>query len=823
MAMTTGTSVPPAAGGFEPKHPTMAATGLLTLWIAILSLPAWTGKFLAGPYSDQYDTGYAFRHWLASEIKRTGHVPLWNPELFGGLPFVGAMHGDIFYPTSLLRLVLPTGTAMNLGFLVHYVLAGLFAYLLLRRLRVSWAGAVTGGLAYQLSGVIGTYVSPGHDGKLFVTTLLPLALIGLLLGMRERRLEGYGVLALTVGLALVSPHAQMTYYLLIAAGIFALYLAFGEPVPGRAVRPRLWDLAMALGAVVLGFGIGMIQIMPFFEYLPYSPRAEGYHGFEGATSFAIPWSHVPEFFVADFAGNTPDGTYWGPNGGGLKLHSEYLGLPVLALAAFGAADRGRRRLILWLAGLGLLFLLISLGAGTPFYRAWWAVMPFVKQTRAPGMALYVVALVLAILAGIGLDRVFAGGGKRHRGIWIGAGAGVAVLAAVGAFGAIAESLAQAVELAQARPSADTARRAAAAIRLGGMLSGAALVVLGLLALAAARRKLPPAALALAVPLLVGADLWRNAAGFWTWSAPPTAGLYAGDSLTAALGSIAAPGRAPNGAPVPAARRSAGMPFRVLNSPNAYPGSSLMAYRIPQILGYHGNELHAFDELLGGRNVWSNLGRGLPARRPKVWDLYAVRFVLASPQEQFPEPLPGFVRRATTAATATGNPIVVFERDEPPAWAWVATAGLKIDDSTGVAAALDPRIDPRALVLLAQDAPVEPPPIDTLPPPSTVAASVTDWAPGRMTIGLETPPAADGYLVVAENWYVGWRATVDGEPAPVLRANVAQLAVPLPAGARDVRLTFESPSYQRGKLITMLSLVAVLALVAAARVRRRPDG
>ena len=802
MVTTTAAPVPPTPGVFEPKRPTLAAGALLTLWIAILSLPAWTGKFLAGPFSDQYDTGYAFRDWLASEIKRTGKIPLWNPELFGGLPFVGAMHGDIFYPTAFLRLVLPTGTAMNLGFIVHYLLAGFFAYLLLRRLRASWAGAVTGGLAYQLSGVIGSYVSPGHDGKLFVTALLPLGLIGLIMGMRERRLEGYGLLALTVGLALVSPHAQMTYYLLLAAGVFALYLAFGDPVPERPIGSRIADLATALGAVVLGFGIGMIQILPFFEYLPYSPRAQGYQGFEGSTSYAIPWSHVPEFFVASFVGKTPDGTYWGPNG--LKLHSEYLGLPVLALTVLGAADRQRRRLVLWMGGLGLLFLLISLGAGTPFYRVWWTVMPFVKQTRAPGMALYVVALVLAMLAAFGVDRLLAGEGRRHRPVWIGLGVGVVLLAAFGVFGAMAESAAQGVQMAQGRPVVEAARLGAGSIRLGGVLSGVSLLVLGVLALAEARGRVPLAALVVAVPLVVGADLWRNAAGFWAWSPPPRAGLYAGDSLTTAL-------------------REQRMPVRVLNSPGAYPGSSLMAYGVPQILGYHGNELHAFDELMGGRNVWRNLGRGLPGSRPKVWDLYAVRYVLASAQEQFPEPLPGFTRRATVAAAATGDPIVVFERDEPPDYAWVAAAGLKIDDSSAVVGALDPRFDKRSLVLLAEDSPVDPPAIDTLPAPSAVAVRVTAWAPGNMTVALETPPTSDGYLVVAENWYVGWRASVDGAPAPVLRANLAQMAVPLPTGAREVQLTFASQSYERGRLITVVSLVAVLALIVVPRIRRRPGG
>ena len=155
-----------------------------------MSLPMLGGAFLATVYNDQYSSGYAYRAWAAEWWKKLGHVPLWNPEILGGMPFVGGMSGDVLYPTTWLRLVLPTHVAMNLGFVIHYVLAGLFTYLFLRRWRVSWTGAVVGGLAYQLAGVIGSYVSPGHDGKLFVTTMLPLTLTGLTIGIRDRRLEG---------------------------------------------------------------------------------------------------------------------------------------------------------------------------------------------------------------------------------------------------------------------------------------------------------------------------------------------------------------------------------------------------------------------------------------------------------------------------------------------------------------------------------------------------------------------------------------------------------------------------------------------------------
>ena len=87
--MTTEPETPPAMA-WTPRHPTWIATVLYAIPIAVLSLPMWSGRFLAGQFSDQYHSGYAFRHWLAEEWKRTGQIPLWNSELMGGMPFVAA-------------------------------------------------------------------------------------------------------------------------------------------------------------------------------------------------------------------------------------------------------------------------------------------------------------------------------------------------------------------------------------------------------------------------------------------------------------------------------------------------------------------------------------------------------------------------------------------------------------------------------------------------------------------------------------------------------------------------------------------------------------
>ena len=94
---------------------------LATLW---LGAPALAGKFLINIHSDQYLAGYAFREFAAHTLRTTGSFPLWNPYIYGGLPYVAAMHGDIFYPTFLLRMIMPTDVAMTVGFMVHIFLAG---------------------------------------------------------------------------------------------------------------------------------------------------------------------------------------------------------------------------------------------------------------------------------------------------------------------------------------------------------------------------------------------------------------------------------------------------------------------------------------------------------------------------------------------------------------------------------------------------------------------------------------------------------------------------------------------------------------------------
>ncbi len=90
--------------------------------------------------------------------------------------------------------------------------------------------------------------------------------------------------------------------------------------------------------------------------------------------------------------------------------------------------------------------------------------------------------------------------------------------------------------------------------------------------------------------------------------------------------------------------------------------------------------------------------------------------------------------------------------------------------------------------------------------------------GRTAATLHVTAPAPAYLVLADAWYPGWTATVNGEPAPIFRSNLIFRALPVPAGESAVEFRFE-PQIWRAALYIGLSLW-IIALLAGLWIRRR---
>ena len=254
--------------------------------------------------------------------------------------------------------------------------------------------------------------------------------------------------------------------------------------------------------------------------------------------------------------------------------------------------------------IAILFLLVSFGGHTPFYRLWYVAMPMMDKVRAPGMAFMLVALPVAVFAGFGADRLFRRDvSLRSLLVPLGVLAGLALLGVAGVLEGVGMALVAPEQAARVAENAGPLRTGALRLLAVTVVGGAVLWAIGVGRL---RGALAGAALA----VVVVADLWSVDRLFFEYR-EPAAVIFADDAITSRI-------------------RSEKNPFRVLDV-GVYQGSYLMAHRIMTMLGYHGFEIRYYDELLGGKNQWRNAGS------PNLHDLLAVRYLLL-PENQA---VPGF--------------------------------------------------------------------------------------------------------------------------------------------------------------------------------------
>ena len=788
----TPISPPPA-----PRYAFSWAALACVLAALTLAYPALSGGFLVNPVSDQYIAGYAFREFAAASLREGNGFPLWNPYLFGGMPYVAAMHGDIFYPTFLLRMVMPTDAAMTWGMILHLILAGVATYSFLRLIGVSFHAALVGGLAYMMSGQVASLVSPGHDGKLFVSALLPVTLMILTWGIRDAKHWAWGALALVVGLGVLSPHPQLLQYLLLASGAWALFVAFGGAGNALSGRDKAVRLGLALGAVLLGATIGAIQYLPVMEYVEWSPRAGG-RDYAYATSFSMPIEELFNTYLPQFTGILEN--YWGRNA--IHFHSEYLGAGVLALAtaAFGASVVAGRRLLIWFwTGALIVSVLWALGGNTPFYHLVYAIVPGSKFFRAPSTIFFISTFSVAMLAAFGTERALSGQLSRRWSLAVlGVGGAIALFATVGGLQQLALSIAIPQQLD--RVDANTSAVVAGAWRSFIFLAA---TVAAIWALSTQRLTATVAGWALAA--LTVADLWSVERLYFRFSAPASE-LYATDPAIDHIRRETQPVR------VVATPLAAGAAY---HDPNLF-GDGLMTHNIRVTTGYHGNELGRYQTFGAKDQNWAQLFN------PTFWGLANVKYIYTNIDSI---PFPGITRVVGPVRNAAGSTVSLFEIANDHPFAWVAPVIAKFPDEAVADAVHSPNLPYRSVALIDTGSTTPAVTLSSMPAPLDLPTTTSGYAPGRFTVDLSAPAPEGSALVVSENYYPGWQATVDGQPAKAERANLSLMAVALPAGARRIEFVFDSAPYHTGKRITLVALALSLLAAAAGLFagRRRADG
>jgi hypothetical protein len=787
-----------AARQSEPEPP--VRFGWAALAYLVLSLVFFLPAFLPdrGLFGTDYLAAtYVFYDFIVDRFG-DGSLPKWVPYVFGGLPLF-SNPGSTFHPVhALASLILPTSRILPFVFVVQFWLAGMGMFLLARELRCRGWVAFLAGLAFQFTGITLSWVYAGHDGRIMVATMAPLFFYFLHRGVRTATLPPFAGAAAALAFALLSFQIQNAYYLLLAGAIWGVFCLIRFRA-GRTPATHARVLAMGLASVAFAFTIAAVNFLPFLGYVPESPRGDtGGRGYEYSVSYSMPPGDLVSMAVPEQSGATVyaidrrTGTavrplfpaYDGPNP--MKLHTEYLGALVILLMVLGAFFARGDRYWWFFGGLALFAVTLALGGHTPLYRVYYEVLPGLKRFRAPDLAYFVTAFSLVTMAALTLERIAAlRDASRVRGAraedaaaldrvgWVVAGVlGVAVL------GALAASTGEPGGLQEPARTTGWWRFALFAAATGGVLW------------AWTQHRMTTIAAVLVLSLVTVADLWVVGKRFFQ-TAPPTEEVFAPDDVANFLAQQPGPARVWN---------FPGAPYRGRDD------SYLMHFGVETAGGEHSNPLQRWNEYVGA-------GEGLV---PRSWANFTqhlgflhaanVRYLLIAAELDEP-----WLREAYRGSSA-----IVYENVNALPRAYLVPDVVRVDEGRALAAMQAPGWDPRQTAFVSTDAALDLPggPLDG-------EADLVTHEPDRVVV--RTRASRPALLVLADNDYPGWEATVGGAPAEIVRANHTFRGVVVPAGEQTVEFTFRPQALYTGLYLYLAGwlVLALYAVILFLRRRRLP--
>ena len=710
-------------------------------------------------FRDQYTIILAI-DYVVRALSQFDWPPLWTPFQVLGKPLAADPLSAVYYPFNWFLRLLPWPLGYNASLALHHVWAAVGMYCLLRHRSISRLAAAFGGALFGFGGLFVSF--DNMINALQSAAWAPWTLLAFDMWCAR---PGFAPLAATaVGLAMTLLGGMPEVFLFENALLVALVVdrrrSTGSPPLPRAA-------AACLAANLLAVGIGAVQLVPTAEYLLQSSRVSGLNAAGvmrlalrplGVFAFLLPRHYVDPSgrfheIAALWEGDLTDAPW------ALTL---YLG-PALALAAAagGMLSRFQRR---WWLAVGVLFLGLSLGPLVPGYR--WAVenLPLLRAVRYPEKFLLVVHGLLCVAAVLGLESVLRDP-QRFRLV-----RRVAIV-----FAAIAVVAALAVHL---RPSFERE------LLTADLLIAAA--GFALVAGVAALGRVHPQRAALAFLALAAADLYRvNGQLLPTvaWSealrAPSSAsGIRRGDDplriYSDAIGRPAVPS----------------FPDGFLQEQNLL---------LMEVANYYGiANLNAPSSInLRDHERLASLTEHVA--REQVAPLFAA---LNTAYVTSPKDLQRYSGLTPVLRPTSNVEAYVYQVERVTPRAFVPPTLEPVANEATALGYLHFSAAPAERVAVERSA---------IPPglPAAMAGSVRIDAYRPQRVELTASMQSDGLVVLSDSFYPGWEATIDGQPAPIVRANYFVRGVFVPAGEHRVVFAYRPLSFRVGAGVSILTCAIVL--------------
>ena len=762
--------------GWSVSPDASAAVGLLAASLVFYYPLVFLGRALVD--YDAFVYFYPQRVFLARSLL-AGRIPLWDPYLFGGAPFLANPQTAVLYPPSWLFVLGPVQAVYATQLVLHAFLASFFTYLLARHaLGVLPLAAAVGGLAFAFGGFAVGQV--GHLNQISAAAWLPAVLLAYDRFVTTRRVYWLALGALALAMQLLAGHPQETYMTLIVLGIFAAVRA-----PWRSVPRLAWCAAGGASMCILGGALSAAQLLPTLELAPLSIRGEGVN-WRDAVAGSLPAYLAVRALLPPFWISVPYTEYLG-----------YVGVTPVVLGLL-AVLLGRWRPVLFGVLVSFLGVFLALGENNGLYPLVFSTVPGFDTFRVPARWLLLWAFGAAVLASLGADWIGRGSVVKLRGRWFWPRALLLVVIVVVA---VAWQDQQGEPFPQRRTPLAFAAIAATTLAIATLPHvGRPLLAVGVLV------------------AMTATELWATAEPSPARQAPPPAFTQGqtvdwlrahGVTDQERLLSMARPEYVPAAEDEVRASLSA-LPETLVDSVLvAQKWHDTLTPNVPLQFGF--NSADGYDGGVLPLLRWLHLS-ALLVQSPRADGVLLTRLDAVPPDGQLD--LLG-VRYLIANADTPGRPdmqvvdfgdLLLFARPNPVPLALVVSGATSVHNEAAALARLaGSDFDSNREVVVEGDAP------SLVSQAPGVAVTPDAIGPERWhaRVSLSQP----GYLLQREAWYPGWRARVDGRDAPVLRADALFRAVQLGAGEHDVEIFFDSASFNRGAVVTLTGLLVIILLLA----------
>jgi len=764
-----------------------AAICFLLLVAAVYFLPVLTegnAQVLSRVGTDTWGQFFYWRHFGYSAIAG-GEIPLWNPYVFSGMPYIAGIQSAIFYPLNILYLLFDTPLAINLSIAVHCFLASLFTYFYARYVDAGRLGSILSAVTFAYGAPYFLHIYSGHLPHLSTMIWLPLLFLGIEAFVKKEQMK-YAVLSgVVLSIQLFAGYPQYLFF-----SVVALTLYFLMNLIVRSERKRAPYLVCGfIVFLATGAALSAVQLLPAIELAKHSVR-EGL-SYEWVSAFSFPPENLLTLLFPDFFGNMLTTPYWGKNY--LWEMSLYLGvIPICMIATaliFGRAEQ------LWAFCLiALISLILALGKYTPLLIALYSYVPGFDRFRGLSKFAFVFAFAGSIIAGFGLKQISAlaeeKGSKTLR-FSYGLIAVSLLFLGLGVIGwfygdELWEMMIKSAAKAEDRygrlpPFTNDFFRASMSAAFAAVLkTSLILMVLAAVLFFAKVGRFSTKFLQISILALAVIDLWHFGSRYLVTFEPQS--LYMDRELKAFLSNDREP-------------------FRIATPISDLSNVGLLE-GIENVGGYDAIVLKHYSEFI-------NLAQRLPVDEPnlsmrivaasRLLDLLNVKYYVLGSEMRIGLPAFDLVlendrHRVYRNNGALPRSFIVHD-------AWV----IKNRDAIfrHMAGA---EFDPGSRAALEET-------IDTLPYNSTLRSPVPRITQRSLNkVILEADLNEPGLLVLADAYYPGWKAFVDGKETKIYRTNYVMRGVLLAKGEHVIEFRYDPLSFKVGALISVISLSLVVGLL-----------